>query len=280
MNHLRSSIAMLSAVAALLVVATSAAAETEIYALGDGADGSAQSIELSQYIQRQQPDRFFYLGDVYDIGTWQEFQNNYHPVYGPLAPITDPVIGNHEAPAALFGYYPYWLTQRGWGPARAARRSYVDQDSGWQVIAYNSEALNQVEEAKWVAGQVIQRRGDCRVVIAHKGRFTAHDGSHGDNLSQALVWQAFRFRAAINLVGHNHIYGRLAPIDGVNIFVTGAGGHGLRSLDPVQPHKVAASATGVATATHLTLRRGSADFEQVDKNGVVYDSGTISCRPA
>jgi hypothetical protein len=280
MRTIGSSIATLCAIAAFFVFATSAAAETDIYALGDGADGSSQSLELSKYIQNQQPDRFFYLGDVYDIGTWQEFKNNYHPLYGPLAKITDPVIGNHEALTALFGYYPYWFTQRGWSPARAARRSYVDRESGWQVIAYNSEALNQVEEAKWVASQTLQRRGDCRIVIGHKGRFTAHDTSHGDNLSQALVWQAIRFRTAINLVGHNHIYGRLAPIDGVNIFVTGAGGHGLRSLDPVQPHAIAASATGVATATHLTLRRGSADFEQVDKNGTVYDSGTISCKPA
>ena len=35
---------------------------------------------------------------------------------------------------------------------------------------------------------------------------------------------------AINLVGHNHIYGRLEPIRGVHVIVSGAGGHDLRDL--------------------------------------------------
>jgi hypothetical protein len=36
----------------------------------------------------------------------------------------------------------------------------------------------------------------------------------------------------------------------------------------------------VATATRLVLRPGAADYQQVDKNGTVYDSGTIGCVPA
>jgi hypothetical protein len=86
-------------------------------------------------------------------------------------------------------------------------------------------------------------------------------------------------KTAIHLVAHNHIYGRPSPIHGVNVLVSGAGGHNLRSLG-TQHHPVDASKTGVPTATKLVLRPGAADFEQVDKDGNVYDSGTIGCTPA
>lgn len=98
-------------------------------------------------------------------------------------------------------------------------------------------------------------------------------------LSQEPVWTKIVNTTAINLVGHNHICGRLAPISAVNVFVSGAGGHRLSSPG-TQHHAIAKSKTFVATATRLVLRPGAADYQQVDKNGTVYDSGTIGCVPA
>jgi hypothetical protein len=251
--------------------------QTVVFALGDGADGSTRSRDLASYVKAQKPDRFFYLGDVYETGTTAEFTNNYEPLYGSMASITDPVIGNHEYGNRSFGYYPYWQNKRGWTQEQAKHRSYVDATSGWQIIAYSSET-NMTAEGTWVAGEVAKHPGTCRIVIAHKGRHVVADTAHGDNTSQESVWSVIVNKTAINLVGHNHIYGRLAPINGVTVIVSGAGGHGLRSLG-TQHHTVAASKTGVATATRLVLRFGVAHFSQVDKNGTVHDSGTITCIP-
>ena len=253
------------------------AADTVVYALGDGADGSTPSRDLANYVKSQNPDRFFYLGDVYDTGTASEFTNRYDPLYGSLASITDPLLGNHEYSNRGTGYYPYWQNKRGWTQEQAKHRSYVDR-SGWQVIAYSSET-DMTKERDWVASALAKHSGTCRIVMAHKGAHVVVDTSHGDNSSQNGVWSTISNKAAINLVGHNHIYGRLAPINGVNVIVSGAGGHGLRSLG-TQHHTVADSQTGVATATRLVLRQGFADFQQVDKSGTPYDSGTITCTPA
>jgi acid phosphatase type 7 len=252
--------------------------QTVVFALGDGADGSTTSAELANYVEAQTPERFFYLGDVYETGTASEFANNYDPLYGSMAAITDPVIGNHESGNRNTGYYPYWQSKRGWTAEQAKHRSYVDADSGWQIIAYSSEE-NMTSEGAWVAGEVAKHAGTCRIVMAHRGRHVVVDTAHNDNTDQESVWSSIVNKTAINLVGHNHIYGRLAPISGVNVFASGAGGHGLRTLG-TQHHTVAASKTLVATATKFVLHPGAADFWQVDKNGTVYDSGTISCAPA
>jgi len=251
---------------------------TVVFALGDGADGSSTSAALASYVKAQNPNRFFYLGDVYETGTASEFSSKYEPLYGSLGSKTDPVIGNHEYANRGSGYYPYWMGKRGWTQEQAKHRSYVDAASGWQVIAYSSET-DMAAEGTWVASQVAKHAGTCRIVMAHKGRHVVVDTSHNDNSGQEPVWSKIAGKTAINLVAHNHIYGRLSPLSGVNVIVSGAGGHGLRSLGS-QHHTVAKSKTGVATATRLVLRRGAADFRQVDKNGTVYDSGTITCTPA
>jgi len=249
---------------------------TTVFALGDGADGSPSSRELADYITGQAPDRFFYLGDVYESGTADEFSNNYETAYGALAAKTDPVIGNHEYPNRSTGYYPYWERKRGWTSEQAKHRSYLTPE-GWQVIAYSSEH-DPAAEASWVGAEMARHGGTCRIAMAHKGRHVVTDTAHGDNSGQEPIWAKLAGRTAINLLAHNHIYGRLSPVDGVNVFVSGAGKSGLRSLG-AQHHTVAASETGVPTALKLTLRRGAADYEQVDKNGTVHDKGTVTCDP-
>jgi calcineurin-like phosphoesterase family protein len=251
--------------------------QTVVYALGDGADGSAQARDLANYINGQNPDRFFYLGDVYGTGTAAQFAANYDPLYGSMASKTDPVMGNHEYLNRSTGYYPYWQSKRGWTQAQADHRSYIDAASGWQIIAYSSEA-DAASEGNWVASEIAKRAGTCRIVIAHRGRHVVVDAAHNDQASQEPVWSKIIDKTAINLVAHNHIYGRLAPVSGVTVIVSGAGGHDLRTLG-VQHHTVVATTTGTPTATRFVLRRGIADFQQVDRTGKVYDSGTVACTP-
>jgi len=256
---------------------------TTMFALGDGATGGTQSKELARYIERQHPDRFLYLGDVYESGTAEEFKNNYEPIYGSLAARTDPVLGNHEFKNRdKGGYYAYWRKKRGWSAERARHRSYVTPE-GWQVIAYSSEHAQDAEyatrEAAWVEKQVSKHGGTCRIAMAHRGRHVVTDSAHGDNRGQERVWSKLRHKTAVDLRAHNHIFGRLSPIDGINVLVSGAGGARLREFGR-QHHRVAAKLRSVHTATKLTLRRGRADFQQVDKDGDVHDRGTIRCVPA
>ena len=269
---------VLAAIAALFGIGERvqerAPARTVVWALGDGADGSAEGRALARYVRRRDPDRFIYLGDVYERGRRAEFRANYHPPYGPLARLTDPVLGNHEFDRRARGYYPYWERHGGFDRERARHRAYVDA-TGWQLIAYSSESPPAVEAA-WLREQVARHPGTCRIAAGHRGRYVVADDLHSDSHDQEPLWAALAGRTAVNLVGHNHLYGRLAAIDGVHVLVSGAGGHELREAG-AQLHPVAAVATAVPTATRLVLRPGRLDFSQVDARGRVYDSGTIAC---
>lgn len=251
-------------------------ASTVVWALGDGADGSRPARRLARFVARRRPHRFFYLGDVYERGTRTEFRRNYSRLYGSLASRTDPVFGNREYANRKRGYYPYWRAARGWPRARARHRTYVDR-SGWQVLAYSSEG-NPQSEARWLRRQMRGHRGTCRVAIAHRGRYMVADTGHGNYSSQQPVWDVLKRRTAINLVAHHHLYGRLAPIDGVHVIVAGAGGNELREMGE-QQQKVEESETGKPIALRLVLRRGIARFTALDASGEVHDRGRIRCRP-
>jgi hypothetical protein len=250
---------------------------TVVWAVGDGADGSSEASALARYVRSARPERFLYLGDVYERGAAAEFRRHYDPLYGRLAGRTDPVIGNHEFELRSEGYFPYWRRERGLGRRAARHRAYVD-DSGWQVLVYSSENDPRAE-ARWLRRQVARHPGTCRIAAGHRGRYTVADTEHADNPDQEPVWRALAGRTAVNLTGHNHLYGRLAPIDGVHVLLSGAGGHELRGAAE-QRHEVASVEAGVPTATRVVLRRGALDFLQIDARGKVYDSGTIRCVPA
>jgi hypothetical protein len=83
------------------------------------------------------------------------------------------------------------------------------------------------------------------------------DAMHDDNPDQRPIWSALAGRTAVNLVAHNHLYGRLAPIDGVRVLVSGAGGHELRELGE-QRHAVASAETKRADRDTAGAARGRA----------------------
>ena len=72
---------------------------------------------MAALVRRASPDRFLYLGDVYETGTLKEFRRWYHPRFGRLAHITAPTIGNHEWDNRFQGYYRYWYRRKGEQPA-------------------------------------------------------------------------------------------------------------------------------------------------------------------
>ena len=246
-----------------------------VWAVGDGGTDSPQASRLASSIARAGADRLLYLGDVYPEGTRADFEENYAPNYGRLAARTAPTPGNHDAPMADQGYYPYWERALG----AALRPYYAFRVSGWQILSLSSvEEIDHDRgspQLRWL-DRTLAPGGNCRIAFWHRPRFSAGT-EHGDVPHVAPLWNALKGHARIVLNGHEHNMQRFRPRAGITEFVSGSGGASLYRVVESDP-RLRFSNDSRYGALRLKLRRRRADYSFVTSSGRVLDKGTITCR--
>jgi hypothetical protein len=244
-----------------------------LWAVGDGANGSAAGRAVAARIAATRFDRLLYLGDVYENGTAADFRRHYATTYGRLAARTAPTPGNHDWPNHATGYDPYWRRALG---ARLPDW-YAFRAGGWQVLSLDSEAPHGrgSPQERWLRARV-RGGGTCRVAFWHRPRFSAGT-HHGDQPDMAPLWDDLRGHAAIVLAGHEHDMQRLRPIDGITELVSGAGGADRYTLHRSDP-RLAFGNDSAFGALRLDLTPGTAAYAFVSAAGGVLDRGTIGCR--
>jgi hypothetical protein len=243
-----------------------------VWAVGDGADGSAVARRLARRIQGDRPDAFLYLGDVYPSGTAGDYAQRYQPSYGRLAGITWPTAGNHDWGNRVQGYNSYWA------PHGRAKPWYRFRLAGWELISLNSEAphVRGSPQLRWLGRVLAERRGTCRLAFWHRPRFSAGT-VHGDQPDVAPLWNALRGHARLVLNGHEHLLTRFRVRDGLTEYVAGAGGNLLYPLR--RDSRAAFARSGQTGALRLTLTPGSARLEFRSVDDAVLDRSRASCRP-
>src|SRR3954469_8206325 len=181
-----------------------------VWAVGDGASGTAAARRLAKRIARDRPLRVLYLGDVYEAGTPQDFHRHMAGDYGSLVKRMLPTPGNHEWDNRTKGYDAFWKRVTG----HATPPWYRLRIAGWDVLSLNSEAPHATGTAqgRWLR-RVVVRRKTCRLAFWHRPRWSA--GRHGDQAGMAPLWDMLRGRAALVLGGHDHDLQRFKRRDGI-----------------------------------------------------------------
>ena len=248
-------------------------APVEVWAVGDGADGSESGRRVGRMIAAAQPARMIYLGDVYPSGTRADFQLRYQPVFGALARRTLPTPGNHDWPRRTEGYHPYWLGVYG----VRMPTTYSARVGGWDIFSLNSEDVGGFEgpQARWLRARV-RGAGTCRLAFWHRPRFSA--GKHGDSPQTEPFWRELRGHAAMVLNGHEHNMQELRVRDGIRQLISGAGGKSHYQVRPGDPRVAWSNVTDFG-ALRLRLRPGRADWAFVAVDGRVLRRGSTSCVP-
>ena len=244
-----------------------------VWAVGDGADGSEEAASVARLVSAEPFDRFLYLGDIYDEGTEEEFEQNYDAAYGHFADRSSPTPGNHEWETREEGYGPYWDEMQG----RPIDPWYSFELGGWELLSLNSEEPVEAgsPQQEWLAGE-LSEPGTCRIAFWHSPRYSASGEHHGDDPEMQPLWDTLKGRASIVLGAHDHDMQRFKPIDGITQFVSGAGGHNLYELDD-DPRLAFGNDTDYG-ALRLELRPGVAEYSFVTVDGEVVDRGTVPCK--
>jgi Calcineurin-like phosphoesterase len=248
---------------------------TVLWAVGDGADGSAQGRQVARLIRRDRPDRFLYLGDVYERGTASEFRSNYSPVYGAFNRLAAPTPGNHEWGNRGTGYFPYWRRAKG----RPQPSWYRFRAGGWEVISLNSEAANDSgsRQQRWLRRVVDRRPGTCRIAFMHRPYMSAGAYKPGTRGLRS-VWRTLRGHARLVLAGHDHNMQRLRRRDGMNQYVSGAGGRERYRVDR-RDRRLAFGRGDRFGALRVELTGSVAKLQFRSGTGRVLDGSEVRCRP-
>ena len=263
-------------------------------ATGDGVDGSPQSHAVVDVIKAWNPSSFGYLGDVYTNATDYEFDTWYGEDggYGDLAPITNPVVGNHEY--RTDGASPYF---RYWG---GVPRWYSYDVGGWHVAVLDTNDVTLTGDSQlaagspqyqWLDADLRANAGRCTILMQHQPRYAEAPGAGPTNpASRGFLqdlWSLAYYRGVtLMLAGHVHRYERWAPMDaggnpvegGLTQVVAGGGGREPVNAPTPDPRVRARAGSG---ALRLDLGPDDATF-RYDAIGTgqaqTTDQGTITCR--
>jgi hypothetical protein len=244
-----------------------------VWAVGDGAADTPGAKRVGRMIAADHPDRVLYLGDVYESGTPAEFKAGMTGVFGPLLHRILPTPGNHEWPAHLTGYDPYWRALTG----APTPPWYAVTVGRWQVLSLNSEAPHgpTTPQVRWLRARITEPFGTCRIGFWHRPRYSA--GLHGDQPDIKPLWVALAGHAALVLNGHDHDVQRLKPIRGTTEIVTGAGGRSHYEVE-ADDERLAYSNDTADAALRIELHGTEAQLKVVATSGRTLDTDTVTCR--
>jgi len=272
----------LAAVAALtcaqLLPAGPTPATATLIAVGDigscASDGDEQVAELVA----REPGTLAVLGDAaYDLGSAEDFRNCYLPRWGRFLPRTRAALGNHEylTPGAKPARAVFALPRRGWYSYRLGAWHVVVLDSNCAAVGGCGTGSPQW---RWLRADLATHEERCTLAYWHHPRFSS-GATHGSDAAMAPAWALLaRARAEVVLAGHDHLYERFAPVQGIRSFVVGTGGKSHYPFGTPLPGSLARIADTFG-ALRLRLRPGAYEWRFLPVAGAApTDAGTGTCR--
>ena len=244
--------------------------------LGDNGSGDQGQYDVAaQMVAARRLFRFDFvimLGDNFygsqrPADLVQKFDRPYKPLLD--AGVTfHAAIGNHDVLATL-NYPPLNM---------AGQRYYTFVRKHVRFIVLDTNIMD-APQLRWFETALQQAREPWKIVYFHHPIY-GNAGRHGSAVDMRLLLEPLFVRYGVSVVfsGHDHVYERLKPQQGIHYFVAGSGGK-LRKGD-LRPS--ATTAAGFDQDQAFMVVEVDADelfFQTMSRAGATVDSGVIPRLP-
>lgn len=175
-------------------------------------------------------------------------------------------LGNHDKPSNAS--YSSWNMN--------GRRYYTFAVKNVRFFSLDSNRPDRAE-LEWMEEALGGSNEQWKICYFHHPLYS--DGvKHGPSLELRVLFEPILVRHGVDVVfsGHDHVYERLTPQQGIAYFVTGAGGQDVRTLR--RSEATAASFDREETFTVVEVLGSELFFQTVSRSGVTVDAGTIRKR--
>lgn len=196
---------------------------------GDSGLGAPPQYRVAGQIEKHAVDLIIHTGDVvYPSGEDKDYPAQlYLPYKNLLARIPLlPAIGNHDIETA--NGQP-WLDNFVL-PGR--ERFYSFSYGNALFVALDSYRSNR-ESARWLEAQLAGTDKLWKFIYFHEPPFSNHKNRNGHADARRLWVPVFaKYRVDVVFSGHDHMYTRFQPKDGVHYIVEGLGGNSFQNINP------------------------------------------------
>jgi Calcineurin-like phosphoesterase len=242
-------------------------------AIGDNGTGDRPQYEVADQMTKLQStfpfDLVIMLGDNMYGGQRpadfvKKFEEPYRTLLGRRVKF-QASLGNHDRPENV-GYELYNMN---------GQRYYTYVRKNVRFFALDTTLMDR-KQLDWLDAGLKDSREDWKICYFHHPLYS-NASRHGASVDVRLLLEPLFVRYGVNVVfsGHDHVYERLKPQQGIYYFVSGAAGQ-LRKGNMEPSDQTAASFDQDQSFMLVEVAGDEMFFESVSRTGRVVDSGLIN----
>jgi predicted MPP superfamily phosphohydrolase len=246
--------------------------------IGDWGTGDQHQMGIARQMfashQRTPFDFVISAGDnVYPNGSGKYFGSHFEQPFAGL--LKDrvkfyAVLGNHDIDAGRQDQCQYPLFNMG-------GQNYYKIERGNGLVEFFMLDSNDfgMTQTNWLESSLRDSKAKWKIAVFHHPIYSS--GGHGSatGLRKRLEPLFTRYRVNVAFSGHDHIYERTKPQQGIQYFVSGAGGKVRRGDVDRGSGLSAASFDDDNHFMVIELDDNQVSFEAISETGVVVDNGLV-----